>query len=139
MMSSINESRPLPELIGGLASDISTLFRKEIELAKAETSEKVTQVIGGVELLVGGAVLALAALGVLLAAAVTALAAWFRSMGMGETGASSLAAVIVGVIVAAVAWLLVSRGLAALKATNLTLERTASSLNRDAAVVKERL
>lgn len=138
-MASINESRPLPELIGGLASDISTLFRKEIELAKAETSEKVTQVVGGVELLLGGAVLGLAALGVLLAAAVSALAAWFVSMGMGQTGAESLAAVIVGVIVAAVAWLLVSRGLAALKGANLKLERTASSLNRDAAVVKERL
>ena len=58
-MSGVNESRPLPELIGGLASDISTLFRKELELAKAETSEKVGQVIGGVELLLGGAVLAL--------------------------------------------------------------------------------
>ena len=138
-MSGVNESRPLPELIGGLANDISTLFRKEVELAKAETSEKVGQVIGGVELLLGGAVLALAALGVLLAAAVTALAAWFVSMGMGETGANSLAAVIVGVIVAAVAWLLVSRGLAVLKGTNLKLERTATSLNRDAAVVKERL
>ncbi len=138
-MSGVNESRPLPELIGGLASDISTLFRKELELAKAETSEKVGQVIGGVELLLGGAVLALGALGVLLAAAVSALAAWFESMGMGETGANSLAAVIVGIIVAAIAWLLVSRGLAILKGTNMKLERTASSLNRDAAVVKERL
>lgn len=138
-MSGVHESRPLPELIGGLANDISTLFRKEVELAKAETSEKVGQLMGGVELLLGGAVLALGALGVLLAAAVSALAAWFESMGMGDTAANSLAAVIVGIIVAGIAFLLVSRGLATLKNTQMKLERTANSLNRDAAVVKERL
>lgn len=138
-MSVPHEPRPLAELIGGLASDISTLFRKEIELAKAETSEKVSAAIGGVELLLAGAVLALGALGVLLAAAVSALAAFFVNRGMQEMGANSLAAVIVGVIVAGIAWLLVSRGLAALKGNNLKLERTATSLGRDAAVVKERL
>lgn len=138
-MSSINESRPLPELIGGLASDISTLFRKEIQLAKAETSEKVSQVVGGVELLLAGAVLALGALGVLLSAAVSGLAALLRSWGMGETGANSLAALIVGLIVAGVAFILVNRGLKTLKGNNLQLERTANSLGRDADMVKERL
>lgn len=138
-MSVPHESRSLTDLIGGLANDISTLFRKEIELAKAETSEKVSQAIGGVELLLAGAVLALGALGVLLAAAVTALAAFFQGRGMGQTSANSLSAAIIGVIIAVVAWLLVSRGLSALKGNNLKLERTATSLGRDAAVVKERL
>jgi len=138
-MSSINESRPLPELIGGLANDISTLFRKEIQLAKAETSEKVSQVVGGVELLLAGAVLALGALGVLLAAAVTGLAALLVSWGMGETGANSLASLIVGIVVAALAFVLVNRGLKSLKGNNLQLERTAHSLGRDADMVKERL
>jgi high-affinity Fe2+/Pb2+ permease len=138
-MSSINETRPLPELIGGLANDISTLFRKEIQLAKAETSEKVSQVMGGVELLVSGAVLALGALGVLLTAAVAGLAALLVSWGMGEHGANSLASLIVGVIVAVIAFVLVNRGLKALKSNNLQLERTANSLGRDADMVKERL
>jgi hypothetical protein len=138
-MASVNESRPLPELIGGLANDISTLFRKEIELAKAETSEKVTQVIGGVEMLLAGAVLALGALGVLLAAAVSGLAALLRSWGMGEAGANALSSLIVGVIVAGIAFVLVNRGLKTLKGNNLQLERTAHSLGRDADMVKERL
>lgn len=138
-MSSINESRPLTELIGGLASDISTLFRKEIQLAQAETSEKISHAVGGVELLLAGAVLALGALGVLLAAAVSALAAVFVAQGMGERGANSLSAVIIGVVVALIAWLLVSRGLNSLKTSNLQLNRTASSLGRDAEIVKERL
>lgn len=138
-MSVPHESRPLTELIGGLAGDISTLFRKEIQLAKAEASEKVSAVIGGVELLLAGAVLALGALGVLLAAAVSALAAFFVARGMGATGANSLSALIVGAIVAVIAWMLISRGLAAFKGSNMKLERTTDSLGRDAAVVKERL
>ena len=42
-MSGANEGRPLAELLGGLATDISTLFRKEVQLAKTEASEKVSE------------------------------------------------------------------------------------------------
>ena len=114
-MATIGDSRPLPELIGGLANDISTLFRKEIELVKTEASEKLSQTTNALVLLGGGAVLALGALGVILAAIVTALAAFFVDRGMGATAANSLAAAIVGIIVAIVAWLLISRGLDGLK------------------------
>ena len=44
-MAPLPENKSLPELIGGLASDISGLFRKEIELAKTEVSEKVSQTL----------------------------------------------------------------------------------------------
>jgi len=64
-MSVPHESRSLPDLIGGLASDISSLFRKEIELAKAEASEKVSSAVGGVVFIAAGGVLALGALGVM--------------------------------------------------------------------------
>jgi hypothetical protein len=138
-MSGSNETRPLSELIGGLAGDISNLFRKEIQLAKAEASEKFTQTLGGVELLLAGAVLGLGALGVILTAIVAGLGAFLISQGMGEAGANALSALIVAVIVGIVAWILVSRGLAALKSGNFALNRTASSLGRDADVVKERL
>ena len=138
-MATLGDRRPLPELIGGLANDISTLFRKEIELVKAEASEKLSQTTNALVLLGGGAVLGLGALGVILAAIVTALAAFFVDRGMGPTVANSLAAAIVGIIVAIVAWLLISRGLNGLKASNLKLDRTANSLQRDVSVVKERL
>jgi len=138
-MSVPHESRSLTELLGGLANDITSLFRKEIELAKAEASEKASAALTGIELVAAGGVLALGALGVILAAAVTALGALFQAMGMGQTSANSLAALIVAVVVGAIAWILISRGLAQLKGNNLKLERTTSSLSRDAAVVKERL
>lgn len=138
-MSSSNETRPLSELIGGLASDISNLFRTEIQLAKAEASEKFSQTLGGIELLLAGAVLALGALGVILTAIVAGLGAFFIAQGMGEAGANALSALIVAVVVGIIAWIFISRGLAALRVGNLTLNRTASSLGRDADVVKERL
>lgn len=133
------ESRPLPELIGGLANDVTTLFRKEIELAKTETSEKVGQLTGALMLLGIGGVLALGALGVILTAIVTALAALFVDRGMGATAANSLSAAIVGIIVAIIAWIYVSRGLDGLKASNLKLDRTTAALGRDAAAIKEKM
>ena len=42
-MSASEHGRPLGDLLGGLVSDISGLFRKEIELAKAEAGEKVDE------------------------------------------------------------------------------------------------
>lgn len=138
-MATIGDSRPLPELIGGLANDISTLFRKEIELVKTEASEKLSQTTNALVLLGGGAVLGLGALGVILAAIVAAVAAFFVERGMGAAAANSLSAAIVGILVGIVAWMLISRGLNGLKASNLKLDRTAHSLQRDASVVKERL
>jgi len=138
-MATATENKSLPELVGGLANDISGLFRKEIELAKTEASEKLDQTTHALIFLGAGAVLGLGALVVVLAAIVTALAAVFVSRGMGATSANSLAAAIVGVIVAALAWIFIARGLGGLKASNLKLQRTTASLQRDATVVKERL
>lgn len=136
---SSSESRPLGELLSGLVGDLSSLFRKEIDLAKREASEKFTFAIGGVEMLVAGMVLAIGAIGVLLSALVSGLAAFLVSQGMAEPGAHSLAAVIVGVVVALAAWMSMSRGLSILRGTDLTLDRTGRSLRRDAEVVKEKL
>lgn len=138
-MSQVNESRPLAELLGGLASDISGLFRKEIQLAKAEASEKLHQTIGGVVSLVIGAVLALGALGVLLSAIVSLLASFFVNQGLDPALSNAIAAGIVTVVVGIIAYIFFNRGLSALKANNLNMNRTTASLSRDADIVKERL
>jgi hypothetical protein len=132
-------SEGLPELVTGLVGDISNLFRKEVQLAKVEASEKVTQAVHGGEYIVAGAILALGALGVLLAAVVTVIGAWFTTMGMDPLMANSLSALIVGVVVGIIAWMLISSGIRHVRQTNLQMNRTASSLGDDAALVKERL
>jgi drug/metabolite transporter (DMT)-like permease len=138
-MSQVNEGRPLAELLGGLVSDISGLFRKEIQLAKAETSEKVSEMMGGVVSLLIGGVLALGALGVLLSALVALIAAFFVSQDMDPTLANALGAGIVTIVVGIIGWIFINRGIATLRASNLNLKRTTASIGRDADIVKERL
>ncbi|SDB47940.1 Putative Holin-X, holin superfamily III [Bauldia litoralis] len=139
MMSRESASPSIADLVRTLADDVIGLFRNELRLAKAEATEKVSQTIGALELLLAAAVLMIAALGVLLSALVAALAALFVAQGMGETGASSLSAGIVGVVLAVIAWVLLSRAMNALKASNLGLPKTVRSLDRDVHLVKEKI
>jgi hypothetical protein len=137
-MSAFTEQRSLPELLKELMNELSQLFRKEVQLAKVEAGEKMHKALVGVELLAVGAVLAIAALGVLLSAAVAGVAALLISLGMGEAAASGVAALIVGGVVALIAYVLFQRGMAALRTDHLMLDRTAHSLGRDASVIKEK-
>lgn len=132
------ENRSLPELVTGLVSDISGLFRKEIDLAKAEASEKMSHALLGLEAFAAGVILAICAIGVLLAALIKGLTVFLVAQGMLETTADALSSIAVGVVVALAAWVLIARGLSSFKGENLKLERTAASLQRDARVVKDR-
>jgi hypothetical protein len=133
------DGRSLTDLLGSLASDLPGLFRKEIALAKAEAGEKLQKSMVGVEMLLAGAVLGIAALVVLLGALVSLLTAFLVAQGMAEHTAGALSAFVVAMVVGIVAWVTAKKGLSALSADNLKLERTAASLGRDADVVKERL
>lgn len=133
------DNRPIADLLGGLVTDLSTLFRKEVQLAKVEASEKLSDVISAAGAIAIGGVLALGALGVLLAAIVSLLASLLVNMGIDPTLANALSAVVVTVVVGLVAWSFIGRGLHALRASNLNMNRTAASLGRDADIVKERL
>lgn len=137
-MSNPVENRPLSELLTGLVGDVSGLFRKEINLAKAEASEKVSKAMTGVEMMVAGLVFAIGAIGVLLAAVVSGLSALLLSMGLAERNADAIAAVVVGLVVAIIGWSMISRGLAVLKGSSMNLDRTTHSLQRDVQVLKER-
>jgi hypothetical protein len=136
-MAHAEPGRPLGDLLSGLIGDISGLFRKEIELAKTEASEKLDGAMKAGRSLAIGGVLAIGAIGVFLAALVTGLAALLISMGMSETTASFLAGLIVTAIIGGVAWMMISRGLAELKTNKLNMQRTTNSIRMDAAAVKE--
>ena len=125
------DDRSFKELFGDLTNSVSTLFRKEIELARAEASEKIGQAGLAVGSIAGGAILALAALIVLLQALVIALA----ELGL----APALSSLIVGGVVAIIAFALIYKGLNDLKAANLAPTRTVDSLRRDAHMVKEQV
>lgn len=138
-MAKSSENIPLSELVSGLVGDVTGLLRKEIDLAKTEASEKLSQALSGVEILLFGLVLAIGAVGVLLSALVGGLAAFLVTQGFTETAASAFASLIVGIIIAGIAWAMVSRGLSALRGNNMALDRTATSLRRDVDVVKDKI
>lgn len=131
------EHRTLPDLISGLANDITGLFRKEIQLAKTEASEKLEQVMAASKGLAIGGVLAIGAVGVALGALVTGVSWLLIAMGLSEPAAGFIAAVIVALGIGFIAWGMISASLKAWKSNSLALKRTTHSLERDAEVVKE--
>lgn len=131
------DDRPLSELMTGLVADISGLFRKEIDLAKAEAAENLNRAIGSIETLLIGLIFAIAAIGVLLSAVVQGLAAFLVARNVTEANAEALSATIVGLVVGLLAWVMISRSLARLGGRSLRFDRTSASVQRDLDVVKE--
>lgn len=136
-MATMETNRPLADLVGGLLTDISMLFRKEVELARTEAAEKIEDAMGASRNLAIGGVLAIGATGVFLAALVTGLAALLVAAGVEPNWANFISAIIITVIVGAIAWMMIARGISALRASNLSMPRTASSIQADAAAARE--
>lgn len=95
------DERSLKELFSEMSSELSSLLRKEVELAKAEMKEKASLGAKGAGALAVGGVAALFALMLLSFAA-----AW----GLAEVVAPGLAFLIVGVLYLVVATVMVSSG-----------------------------
>lgn len=126
------QGRPLMGLFADLWRETQTLVHQEAQLAKAELSEKVSQVATGAgEIAAGGAVL-FAGFIVLLFAAVGAIELMIPS-----DHAIWLAPLIVGLAVMIIGYILLSRGRKELKSESLVPERTMESLQRDARLAKE--
>jgi hypothetical protein len=123
------DDRSLGELFGELAREVTTLMRQEWILARTEMSEKAAHIGKDLGFLALGGAVAYAGFLALVAAAIVGLAtagmAWW------------LAALLVGVVVAAVGALLVQRGLGALRGEDLAPRRTVETLREDAQWVKE--
>lgn len=125
-------NRGVPDILVELMKEFTALLRKEVRLARTEVSEKISLVGVGLGLIVGGAVLAMAALVILLEAVIAALV----DQG-GFTPAA--AATLVGVVVLLIAAALLGIGVSRLKADKLAPKRTVEQLQRDAAVAKHQV
>ena len=124
-----NATRSTATLLSDALAHVSGLIRKEMDLARAEMSSKVTQAGVAIGMIVGAVILLLTALNVLSAALVAGIA----ELGIEE----GWAALIVGVIYFVIALILAKKGMNDLKATNLAPTRTAENVKRDAYAVKE--
>ncbi len=120
----------LGRLFSDLADDLSELTRKEIELARTETMEKVSHATKAVVSMAVGGFIAYAGLLVLLVAAVLALATWMPYW---------LSAVIVGVVVLIIGLIMLQSGRSGLKNTSITPEKTVDTMKENAQWVKEKI
>lgn len=118
-----------PNLITTALTQLSTLVRKEVDLARAEVTENVSSAGAAIGFIVAAIVIALTALNVLSAAVVAALA----ELGI-EPGWSAL---IVGGGLGLLAFALITKGVNDLKLSSLAPTRTAKNIQRDARAVKE--
>jgi len=129
-MPELKQERPLSELFGDLASEIGTLIRQEVSLAKVEIGEKAASVGKQVlKLAVGGAIAYAAFL-----AAIATLIILFALM-IPWWAAALVIAVIVGIVGTA----LVQSALLALKQIDLTPTRTVRTLKEDAQWAKAQM
>jgi uncharacterized membrane protein YqjE len=118
----------LGQLFADLTQQMTTLVRQEIALASAEMGQKTARLGRDVGFLALGGAVAYAGFLAIVAALVLILAAFIPGW---------LAALIVGVVVAAIGYLLVQRGLAALKREDLAPRKTIDTLKEDMAWAKE--
>jgi len=129
-----NGRRPLAGLFSDLWRETTTLVHDEVELAKADISDKVTQAGRGVGAVAAGGAVLFAGFIVLLFAAVGAL-----EMVLPPQQAPWLAPLIVGAVVTLIGAIALSSGKKKLQAENLKPTRSIDSLRRDRDVAKEHL
>ncbi len=126
-------SRPphLQALFGEALRESSDLASKEFALFKVEMTESIRKLFLGIAMMVGAAVFAIAAIGLLT----EALVEWLATV----VNSEALAALIVGGILTAIAIGLALVGKSAFSKFSITPERTVRSIKRDTQVISERV
>lgn len=124
-----NGNKSAAGLLSDAIAHMSSLVRKEVDLARAEVSENVTRAGVAIGFLAGGLVIALVALNVLAAALVAGLTEWGLDAGW--------ASLIVGLVLAAIALAMALKAKNDLKLSNIAPTRTAKNVRRDAQAIKE--
>lgn len=118
------DNRSIGDLIAELSRETGQLVRKEVELATTEMTAKAKKAGANAGIAAAGGALAHAGLLVLLAALV---------LGLSDMGVEPwLSAVIVGVLTIVVGYVLVNKGLAALRSTSVAPTRAMESIKEDA-------
>ena len=122
------DDRPLSELLSDVTTEVATLFRNEVELAKAETTEQVSRAAKA-----GGMLGAAAVIGFLDLILFSFALAWALS----EVVPEGVAFAIVGVLFAVVAGVLALAGKKRLAAVNPVPNQTVQTLRDDVQVAKD--
>ena len=133
----MSEPANIVSTVKALFSDATLLLKQEAALARAETEEKIAEAGVGIAAIAAGAIIALVSLIVLTQALVIALADLLENA-IGDDGiAGALAALIVGVVYAIIAFIAIKSGQEKLSARNLRPDRTIHSVRESAETIME--
>jgi len=130
-MDQREDSRGIGDLLGDLGRQVSTLVRKEIDLARVEVSSSVGRMSRGAAMAGAGGAILYAGILVLLGAFVLLLI---------EAGVDPwLAALMVAGVVIAIGAVLTSIGVKQMQATDLAPKQTAETVRENVEFVKEQM
>lgn len=126
-------------LLRGLIDDTRSLLRQELQLARAEISEKAAEA-GRRSAMVGvGAVVGLGGVMAIIAAACCGLWAALVAADVDHEIAVWLAPLIVGLVVALIGYALIQSGLSALRRMRMVPDKTARSLKETGRWIQEKV
>jgi hypothetical protein len=129
---SMTDNEPsLGDLVMEITDDLTTLVRKEVDLAKVELQENLKEGAQAGGKVAAGGMVAYAGLLFILAAIAIALGDWWENYW--------LAAAVVGLVTAIVGGILLNGGINQLKEVSLVPHKAIASLERDAKMAKEKL
>lgn len=130
-MQHTNDERSLGELFGDLARDMGTLVSQELALARTELTDKASRVSKDIAMLAVGGFVAYAGLLAIIAAVIVLIA---------DRGVPLwVSALVVGLVVAGIGYLLVQRGISALRRQDFAPRQTIQSLKDDTQWAKEQI
>ena len=130
-MQQSKDERSLGELFADLAREMGTLVNHELALARTEMTEMASQVGKEIAFLAVGGLIVYAGLLGIIAAVILLLAANGLPLWV--------SALIVGLVVAVIGYVLVQRGIAALKRQDFAPRQTMESLKEDTQWAKEQI
>jgi Putative Actinobacterial Holin-X, holin superfamily III len=131
MADRITDNRSVGELLSDLSQETATLIRQQVMLARSELTLSLARLGRHAAVIVSGGVIAHAGMFAVAAALVLALV---------ELGLAPWAAALIGgIALLAIGYLLVQRGLTALRRDQLTPAQTMETMKENAAWAKNQL
>jgi len=129
-MASHTNEQSLSELLSAVTGELAVLFRKEVELAKVETSEQVSRAVKAGAMLGAAGVVAFLAI---------MLLAWAAAWGLAEVLPTGFAFLIVGVVFLVIAAVLGSSGKKKMASVSPVPDQTVATLRADVQTARDSL
>lgn len=129
-MASTTNEQSLSDLLSAVTGELAVLFRKEVELAKVETSEQVSRAVKAGAMLGAAGVVAFLAI---------MLLAWAAAWGLAEVLPTGFAFLIVGVVFLVIAAVLGSSGKKKMASVSPVPDQTVATLRADVQTARDSL